>query len=670
MFSGAEEARGDEVGRCRSGSRSGCSGRRAWSGQQFINQLGGTPLVLAHLARGERALRGEALRRRRALAAGDPDAGGTRASGGWSRATPGVGPRLVFSALDATVAGEIEQAFADAGHVVVSNARNHRMDPAVPLLVPEVNAEHLALLPRAGEARARQRGDRHEPELLDRRPHHGPRAAAALRPARRASSPRCRRSPAPATPGVALPRHPRQRDPLHRRGGGEDRDRDPQDPRIARRRGGRDAPGEGERPHEPRAGDRRAHRDGRRWRSTQKPSLAELRAAFDGFTGAPQRLGLPSAPKRPLLYLDQPNRPQPRFDAGRDRGMTVSVGRLRPCPVLDWKFVTLGHNTVRGAAGAARAQRRADGRPKAGWTEGAHDDRDEVRRDVGEGRGRGAPAGRESSAREKRPPLVVVSALSGSPTPSSRSAGLAETGDAAGAREAVRALHRRHEEMAALVSRARSGGRSSSPRLDALFAELEAIVHALAVIEEVSPRSARRDRGLRRAGQQPHRRRRPRGRGRRRRAGVDARRLLRHRRPARRRAARPRGDRRAPALARAAPAGATGSCPWSAASSARPRPGLTTTLGRGGSDYSAALFGAGLGAEEIQIWTDVDGMLTADPRVVAAPRVVPRLQLRRGLGARLLRGEGPPPEHDPARGRPRHPRAHPQLAAARGRRAP
>jgi len=85
----------------------------------------------------------------------------------------------------------------------------------------------------------------------------------------------------------------------------------------------------------------------------KEPSFAELRAAFEGFTGAPQRLGLPFAPERPVVYLDQPNRPQPRFDAGRGRGMTVSVGRLRPCPVLDWKFVALGHNTVRGAAGAA-----------------------------------------------------------------------------------------------------------------------------------------------------------------------------------------------------------------------------------------------------------------------------------------------------------------------------
>jgi len=85
----------------------------------------------------------------------------------------------------------------------------------------------------------------------------------------------------------------------------------------------------------------------------RKPNAEELRAAFDGFSAAPQRLGLPTAPDPPVLYLDQPNRPQPRFDAGRGRGMQVTIGRLRPCPVLDWKFVALGHNTVRGAAGAA-----------------------------------------------------------------------------------------------------------------------------------------------------------------------------------------------------------------------------------------------------------------------------------------------------------------------------
>ena len=62
---------------------------------------------------------------------------------------------------------------------------------------------------------------------------------------------------------------------------------------------------------------------------------------------------LPSAPPRPVIYMEEANRPQPRKDAERERGMAAFVGRLRPCPALDYKFVALGHNTIRGAAGAA-----------------------------------------------------------------------------------------------------------------------------------------------------------------------------------------------------------------------------------------------------------------------------------------------------------------------------
>ena len=64
-------------------------------------------------------------------------------------------------------------------------------------------------------------------------------------------------------------------------------------------------------------------------------------------------LDLPSAPRQPIVYLTEQNRPQPLLDVDRDGGMTVSVGRLRPCPLFDYKFVALGHNTIRGAAGAA-----------------------------------------------------------------------------------------------------------------------------------------------------------------------------------------------------------------------------------------------------------------------------------------------------------------------------
>ncbi len=69
--------------------------------------------------------------------------------------------------------------------------------------------------------------------------------------------------------------------------------------------------------------------------------------------GVPQERNLPSAPKHPVQYMPEADRPQPRKDAERDRGMAAFVGRLRPCPVFDWKFVALSHNTIRGAAGAA-----------------------------------------------------------------------------------------------------------------------------------------------------------------------------------------------------------------------------------------------------------------------------------------------------------------------------
>jgi aspartate-semialdehyde dehydrogenase len=84
-----------------------------------------------------------------------------------------------------------------------------------------------------------------------------------------------------------------------------------------------------------------------------KPSAADLIAAFNNYRSLPQERNLPSAPAQPVVYLNEEDRPQPRRDVERDRGMAVFVGRLRECPVFDYKFVCLGHNTVRGAAGAA-----------------------------------------------------------------------------------------------------------------------------------------------------------------------------------------------------------------------------------------------------------------------------------------------------------------------------
>jgi aspartate-semialdehyde dehydrogenase len=85
----------------------------------------------------------------------------------------------------------------------------------------------------------------------------------------------------------------------------------------------------------------------------QKPTLDEVRHLWMEFSGIPQELDLPFAPKQPIIYCEEVDRPQPRKDRDKDKGMAVVVGRLRECPVFDIRFVGLHHNTVRGAAGGA-----------------------------------------------------------------------------------------------------------------------------------------------------------------------------------------------------------------------------------------------------------------------------------------------------------------------------
>ncbi len=85
----------------------------------------------------------------------------------------------------------------------------------------------------------------------------------------------------------------------------------------------------------------------------KKPAENEIIGAMRGWRGIPQTASLPSAPPCPVIYMEEHDRPQPRRDVERENGMAVFIGRLRKCPVLDYKFIALGHNTVRGAAGAA-----------------------------------------------------------------------------------------------------------------------------------------------------------------------------------------------------------------------------------------------------------------------------------------------------------------------------
>jgi len=86
---------------------------------------------------------------------------------------------------------------------------------------------------------------------------------------------------------------------------------------------------------------------------SKKASAEDLVTAWTEFRSVPQELKLPTAPEKPVVYVGTADRPQPRLDADAGNGMATTVGRLRPCNVLDWKFTVLSHNTIRGAAGAA-----------------------------------------------------------------------------------------------------------------------------------------------------------------------------------------------------------------------------------------------------------------------------------------------------------------------------
>ena len=267
-------------------------------------------------------------------------------------ATPdGKAPELVFSAMDASVAGEIEQAFARAGHLVVSNSRNHRLDADVPLLVPEINADHLALIEvqraRRGWSGAIVTNPNCSTVVLSL-------VLAPLRQfgLRSALVTTLQALSGAGYPGVAS---------LDALGNvipfieGEEGKIETETRKIL----GQSTPQRVD-PHPvvvsaqtTRVPVVDGHTESVAVTLESRPSIEDIQNALTRFSGPPQRHALPSAPPQPIVYLDAPNRPQPRLDVGRDGGMTVTVGRLRSCPVLGYKFFALGHNTVRGAAGAA-----------------------------------------------------------------------------------------------------------------------------------------------------------------------------------------------------------------------------------------------------------------------------------------------------------------------------
>jgi aspartate-semialdehyde dehydrogenase len=264
---------------------------------------------------------------------------------------PGNAPRLVFSSMDASVATEIEQAFAQAGHIIVSNSRNHRMEPDVPLLIPEINSDHLKIIP----LQQRRRGWKGQ---IATNPNCSTiTLAMALAPLKQFGITKVLATTMQAIsgagyPGVASMDINANVIPFI---GSEEEKMQQETQKILG-----EFTGDAIRPlaakvsaHCNRVPVVDGHMVATSVELERKVSVAELIEAIGQYRSIPQERNLPSAPPRPVIYMEEKDRPQPRRDVERERGMTVFVGRLRECPVLDYKFMALGHNTIRGAAGAA-----------------------------------------------------------------------------------------------------------------------------------------------------------------------------------------------------------------------------------------------------------------------------------------------------------------------------
>jgi aspartate-semialdehyde dehydrogenase len=263
-----------------------------------------------------------------------------------------VSADIVFSALDASVAGDAEMAFAHAGKFVLSNAKNHRMAPDVPLVIAEVNAGHLGVL----DAQRRTRGWRGG--IVTNGNCATIVAAMALAPIHeRFGITKIILTTLQAVSGAGYPGVPsldilgnvipliKDEEPkieceLQKFLGTLDGDviRSADFPVSAQAN---------------RVAVEHGHTVCISVGLAQRADAAAVQDALSEWRGDASARGLPSAPDRPLIVAEQPDRPQPRRDVDTGNGMTVVVGRVRHDPVLDVKLVAMGHNIIRGAAGAS-----------------------------------------------------------------------------------------------------------------------------------------------------------------------------------------------------------------------------------------------------------------------------------------------------------------------------
>jgi aspartate-semialdehyde dehydrogenase len=269
----------------------------------------------------------------------------------------GVEPSLecdfVFSALDSSVAGPVEEDFARAGYPVVSNSRNHRMDPDVPLLIPEVNAAHLDAIPLQQKNRGYDSG------FIVTNPNCSTAGLVlVLKPLAQAFGLEkifvvtLQAISGAGYPGVAS---------LDIQGNvvpfisGEEEKMEAEPQKLLGKWDGSrfvDA-GLGLSAHCNRVPVVDGHLECVSLGLKKVASLDEVREALRTFEVDSELASLPTALRHPVVVLDEENRPQPRRDANAGNGMAAVVGRVRECPLLDVKLTLLSHNLVRGAAGAA-----------------------------------------------------------------------------------------------------------------------------------------------------------------------------------------------------------------------------------------------------------------------------------------------------------------------------
>jgi aspartate-semialdehyde dehydrogenase len=256
---------------------------------------------------------------------------------------------LVFSALDAECAGDIETRYAQAGHLVISNARNHRMDPDVPLLIPEVNGDHLTLLSQQKFGKGK---------IVTNPNCSTIGLCLALKPLQdlfgieSVSVVTLQAISGAGYPGVSsldimdnvIPfisgeEEKMEREPLKIFGECKDGQLIEAAMHISAQCN--------------RVPVTDGHIECVSVKLRKKGSKQEIIQAWELFEGEAQFLNLPTAPSHPIHYLGEGPSPQPKLHRDRENGMAISIGRLRECPLLDYKFVILSHNTIRGAAGGA-----------------------------------------------------------------------------------------------------------------------------------------------------------------------------------------------------------------------------------------------------------------------------------------------------------------------------